>query len=416
LISKSGSYNNNNNNQYNKRIAAALQSKCYASHLDAVYVGRDGTLSSELSKAMITVSRTMASSSLPRHRNDFEIAIICALPLEADAVEALFEKRWDVKYGKAGGDPNVYTTGVIGNHNVVLAYMPGIGKGSAASVASSFRSSFGGIKLALVVGICGGVPNGTDGEEILLGDVIISDGIIGYDFGRRLPDKFVRKDTLMESPGRPNTEIRALLNKLKGLWGRNCLQDSTSCYLAVLREVLGHKKTRRPDAVKDKLFEPMYRHMHHNIQDCKICTGDQVCQAARDSTCQELECDERHLVPRRRLATAVQAAGAGEDADAQKPAIHFGLIASGDTVMKSGEDRDEIATRERVIAFEMEGAGVWDNLPCVVIKGVCDYADSHKNKEWQSYAAATAAACVKAFLEHWTITDKALPLTAPEGM
>ncbi|OCL06966.1 hypothetical protein AOQ84DRAFT_273248, partial [Glonium stellatum] len=67
--------------------------------------------------------------------------------------------------------------------------------------------------------------------------------------------------------------------------------------------------------------------------------------------------------------------------------------------MKSGYHRDEIAAREKVIAFEMEGAGVWDNFSTIVIKGVCDYADSHKNKMWQRYAAATAAPCMKAFLE-----------------
>jgi len=67
--------------------------------------------------------------------------------------------------------------------------------------------------------------------------------------------------------------------------------------------------------------------------------------------------------------------------------------------MKSGEDRDEITLREKVIGFEMEGTGVWDNFPCVVIKGVCDYADSHKNKKWQGYVAAAAIACMKAFLK-----------------
>jgi len=38
----------------------------------------------------------------------------------------------------------------------------------------------------------------------------------------------------------------------------------------------------------------------------------------------------------------------------------------------------------------------------LVIKGVCDYADSHKDKRWQGYAAATAAAAAKAFLENWS--------------
>jgi nucleoside phosphorylase len=69
--------------------------------------------------------------------------------------------------------------------------------------------------------------------------------------------------------------------------------------------------------------------------------------------------------------------------------------------MKSGQHRDEIARREKVLGFEMEGAGVWDNVPCVIIKGVCDYADSHKNKLWQAYAAATGASVAKAFLEYW---------------
>jgi hypothetical protein len=92
----------------------------------------------------------MASPRQPKGRNDFEIAIICALRSEADAVEALFDKFWGDDgdmFGKAPTDPNAYTTGVIGLHNVVLVYMPSMGKGSAASVASSFRSSFGALSL-----------------------------------------------------------------------------------------------------------------------------------------------------------------------------------------------------------------------------------------------------------------------------
>ncbi|KAL3429140.1 P-loop containing nucleoside triphosphate hydrolase protein [Aspergillus tetrazonus] len=74
--------------------------------------------------------------------------------------------------------------------------------------------------------------------------------------------------------------------------------------------------------------------------------------------------------------------------------------------MKSGQHRDEIVRREKVIGFEMEGAGVWDHVPCIIIKGVCDYADSHKNKLWQAYAAATGASATKAFLEYWPANHK----------
>src|SRR5436853_4485737 len=97
----------------------------------------------------------------PRTRDEFEIAIICALPKEADAVEALFDETYDESgqvYGKQAGDANAYMTGRIGQHNIVLCYMSGMGKGSAASIASSLRVSYTRIQLALLVGVCGGVP------------------------------------------------------------------------------------------------------------------------------------------------------------------------------------------------------------------------------------------------------------------
>jgi nucleoside phosphorylase len=74
------------------------------------------------------------------------------------------------------------------------------------------------------------------------------------------------------------------------------------------------------------------------------------------------------LIPRTRLIKAMEAGVS------PKPAIHYGTVASGDTVMRSGKDRDEIAGKWNVIAFETEGAGVWDSFPCVIIKGVCNYA------------------------------------------
>ncbi|KAF4447597.1 kinesin light chain [Fusarium austroafricanum] len=73
--------------------------------------------------------------------------------------------------------------------------------------------------------------------------------------------------------------------------------------------------------------------------------------------------------------------------------------------MKSGGDRDQIAAQHNLIAFEMEGAGAWDEVPCIVVKGICDYADSHKNKVWQDFAAATAAAVAKAILRRYAAHD-----------
>jgi nucleoside phosphorylase len=312
----------------------------------------------------------------PAARADFEIAVICALPIEADAVDALFDHYWDddgPPYDRAVGDSNAYSTGAIGRHNVVLAHMPGMGKASAAAVAANCRASFPNIKLALIVGVCGVVPfrpGSSETAEAVLGDVIVSDGVVQYDLGRRLPEEFMTKDTLLDALGRPNTEIRALLAKLKGLRGRKTLRGKMAGYMDVLRDE-PELAAVYPGAAQDRLFEATYRHVSDGM------------------SCEECGCDGK-LVPRARL----------EQGDGQ-PAVHFGLIASGDTVMKSGEGRDAIARQAGVIGFEMEGAGVWDIFPCVVIKGACDYADSHKNKVWQRYAAATAAACMKPFLGYW---------------
>ncbi|KAJ6155073.1 hypothetical protein N7470_005639 [Penicillium chermesinum] len=217
--------------------------------------------------------RTKWSAIPPESRNEFDVAVICALPFEADTVDALFDYRWDEesdRYGKAPGDRNTYRTGLIGSHNVVLVCMPGIGRGHAAGVAANLRSSFQNIRLALMVGVCGGVPNGAE-KGIFLGDIIISDEIVVYDFGRQYPAGFRRKEGITEST----------LNPEKAISRSRLLLDV------------------------------------NDVND-----------------------------------------------------IHFGRIASGDTVMKSGTERNRVALADNIIAFEMEGAGIYTNLPCLVVKGI----------------------------------------------
>ncbi|KAF2105028.1 purine and uridine phosphorylase [Rhizodiscina lignyota] len=354
----------------------------------------------------------MAKYQQPCRRSDFEIALICALRIEADAVEAMFDEFWDdndeVSYGKAVGDPNAYTLGRIGKHNVVLAYMPGMGKSASASTAASFRSSFTSIRLGLVVGVCGGVPTESEGGgEILLGDVIISTGVVQFDFGRQYSHRAEMKDTLEDSLGRPNHEVRAFLQKLNAKRSRAQLKENSSKYLAALCDKEDFRTSKYPGANEDVLFPPTYRHKHRQQSSCSVCAKchgaeDVVCDVALTSSCAELKCEEARQIMRDRLEKIKASIAIEHYAVAAKPEVHFGRIASGDLVMKSGYHRDGIATKKKVIAFEMEGAGVWDNFPTVVIKGVCDYADSHKNKKWQNYAAAVAAAFMKAFLKEWS--------------
>ncbi|KAL4998871.1 hypothetical protein BDV10DRAFT_184773 [Aspergillus recurvatus] len=330
----------------------------------------------------------------PKSRDDFTIAIICALPLEADAVEALFDEHYDrlgKYYGKQQGDANAYVNGRIGSHNVVLCYMPGMGKGSAATVSSSLQFSYTRIKLALVVGVCGGAPSPPDYQEIFLGDVIISDSVIEYDFGRQYPGGFQRKTGAKDTLGRLVREIRALLNGLRAENARSELQSQAQKYLRILQQ--RGAKWHRPN-VSDILFNAAYLHKHHchapGVCSCaRSDLSDEICEGALGKNCDDLGCDKGQAIRCREVSEAIQAS------------IYIGTVASTDTVMKSGQHRDEIAEKEQVIGFEMEGSGVWDNVPCIIIKGVCDYADSHKNKLWQAYAAATGASTAKAFLDYW---------------
>jgi hypothetical protein len=77
------------------------------------------------------------------------------------------------------------------------------------------------------------------------------------------------------------------------------------------------------------------------------------------------------------------------------PVIHYSLIGSSDEVIKTTEFRNNIRDQYGVMCFEMEAAGLMDNFPCLIIRGICDYSDDHKNKGWQPYAAVAAAAYAK---------------------
>ncbi|KAF3400335.1 hypothetical protein DPV78_005575 [Talaromyces pinophilus] len=267
-------------------------------------------------------------SMRPRSRADFAVAIICALPLEADAVEALFDEPYDRLgkfYGKQPGDANAYINGRIGSHDIVLCYMPRMGKGSAASVASSLRVSYTGVQIALVVGICGGVPYPSDGNdaEIFLGDVIISDAVVEYDFGRQYPSGFQRQmDGHKDMLGGPHREIRTLLAGLKGSRTRNEFEGQMSRQFYGMQQL--DARWRRPDGLTDILFEASYSHKHY-IQNspamCRCFNGDSpddICEEALEHSCHSLGCD-RNQVRRCR------------GADTTRVSLHIGKVASADT-------------------------------------------------------------------------------------
>lgn len=356
----------------------------------------------------------MASRSRPRRREDFQVAVVCALPLEYDAAVFACEEVWDkgeTQLGNAPGDYNTYATGRMGGHDIVLLLLPNMGKVSAASAAASLRSSYHGVRLAILTGICGGVPGAGTTNEVFLGDVVISKSIVQYDLGRKYPSHFQPKDIIEDTLGRPSKEVRSLVATFQTIHGRSALQRRASQILEQVQRRStdeGHQTLyRRPAATEDRLFESDYLHRHRNSSQCG-CNESNACGNAQAASCDVLGCDRSHLVSRSSLETQESPEQAEVGTARREIRVLVGRVGSADIVLKAGLERDRIAREHNLIAFEMEGAGLWDEIPCIVIKAVCDYADSHKNKKWQHFAAATAASTTKALLEHHMHVDTPL--------
>ncbi|KAJ5000632.1 hypothetical protein K4K48_002414 [Colletotrichum sp. SAR 10_66] len=245
----------------------------------------------------------------------------------------------------------MYSYGRIGVHNIVVACLPAgqMGTNSAATVASQMKSSFPSLRFGLLVGIGGGVPNFEDDVDIRLGDVVISQpsgqygGVIQYDFGKTGADGRIARIGSLNAPP------TILLNALSQLRANDIL-DKTKVDM-YLSDFLSNKpKFASPGPEKDVLYEAKAQHI-----------GGATCKKCRPED--EVDREERMTTD---------------------PMLFFGNIASGNQVMKDGQTRDK-HSRDLggILCFEMEAAGLMNNFPCLVIRGICDYADAHKNKQWQ---------------------------------
>ncbi|TPR11848.1 Fungal specific transcription factor domain family protein [Aspergillus niger] len=298
----------------------------------------------------------------PRH-DEYNVGWICVLPIEM-AVAKLMLDEIHPPLPMPPNDPNTYILGRVGDHNVVIACLPAGTYGSTTSVAleRQVSSSFPAIRFYLSVGIGGGIPSSK--ADIRLGDVVVSQpigksgGLIRYDLGKVLS----WDESSHQVPEFLSTALAALQvnHNLSGRMGGH-----VASYLSDMQEKLppaAAEKFARPE--EDFLFQPEYEHI-----------GFDSCA----------DCDRSKLILRR-------------DREHEEPVIHYGSIASGSQVMKNGQLRDRIGQELGVLCFELEAAGLLDNLPCLAIRGISDYADSHKNTAWQGYAAAAAAAYAKELL------------------
>ena len=302
---------------------------------------------------------------------DYTVGWISALSLELSAAILMLDEEYD-PLACQGKDKNTYVFGRMGNHNVVIACLPegSYGTISAASVAQDMLRSFGSIRFGLMVGIGAGIPSNQ--HQIRLGDVVVSTptdtcgGVVQYDLGKIGGDgQFTRKGSLNKPPQVLLAAVATL--KAKHRLGREKLNP--------LLKALQIEDFENPEDFQyqgtefDYLFQADYLHPD-NADTCDSCDKSKV---------------DPRLDDRPRLKN-------------NEPAIHYGIIASGNQLIRHTVQRERLKQDCNACCIEMEAAGLMDNFPCLIIRGICDYADSHKNDRWQQYAALTAAAYSKRLL------------------
>ncbi|KAL7800382.1 hypothetical protein V8C43DRAFT_302439 [Trichoderma afarasin] len=342
-------------------------------------------------------------SKQPSHREDFEVAILCSIPLEYDAAALQFDEFWDEHgdpFGRSAGDLNTYTLGRIGTHNVVLALGLDMSGTELATAVASMRHSYTALKLVILTGICHGVPF-TGQAELLLGDVIISNAFVRYG---DIAVKYENESQSQVYMSSNHVDIRNLFASLHTERGLYLLQQRTAYFLRKFQKGVISRQKRKyqyPGAAEDKLFDSAYRHKHRKSVTC-ICgtLEDLACEEALGTSCNDLGCNEEYLMERARLKEQ------NMRNDQHMPALHIGKVASIDVMLlKKREDWDVIAKTESVIAFGYSGAWALQDMPVILVKGVSNYADGHNNKKWRDYAAATAASAIRAILEVYPLPD-----------
>lgn len=305
---------------------------------------------------------------------DYIVGWICAIQTELVAAQAFLDEKYDIPDDIPVGDNNTYTLGRVGKHKVVIAVMPKYQYGlvNAATVARDMVRSFPNVRIGLMVGIGGGAPS--QRHDIRLGDVVVGSpgygngGVFQYDYGKTIQGKsFITTGHLNQSP-------QAMLTALTALGAQ--YENDGHGIEAMINDMFEKKprlrrKYCRPAASTDRLYQSTCVHKGGDEESC-------------ESICSNAESD---LVSRSDRLD-----------DEDNPAIHYGLIASANRLMKDALIRDKLTAEKDVLCFEMEAAGLMNHFPCLIIRGICDYSDTHKNKAWQGYAAMTAAAYAKDLL------------------
>ncbi|TQV97386.1 nacht and wd domain-containing protein [Cordyceps javanica] len=294
----------------------------------------------------------------------YTVVWIAPLEIEAQAALHLMDNRHKGRFPVGRGDDYVFHAGTMCGHNAIVATLPAgqeYGTGSAGALAGQVKKFFPNLWFGLLVGVAAGLPSlsRTPPRDIRLGDVLValpsgdSAGLIAYELGKETEYGF------------------------QPLHFGHVLATTEP----IVRAAIGSIKINAPNDTE--VFLPFYK----AIEEKEHVAGNFADPGQ--------EADKLYYTDADGLEKLVERA---PRPPSRRTRVWYGPIGSGEKLMKNAWKRDELRDKYDVIGLEMEAAGTMNRIPVGVIRGVCDYGDMHKNKEWQPYAAAMAAAYAKAVL------------------
>ncbi|KAF4812915.1 Nephrocystin-3 [Colletotrichum siamense] len=298
--------------------------------------------------------------------NVYTVAWIAPLEIEAQAALRMFDQRHQGQFFFGRGNDYIFHAGEILGHNVILATLPAgqqYGTGSAAALASQVKRFFPQLWFGLLVGVAAGLPNLSLSRDIRLGDVLVAlsqgdnTGLVAYDLGKETGSDGFQPLQFGHVLATTETVVRSAIGSIKLNSAPKQAEIFLPYYVTMKDTEHATGTFADPGQHRDRLYEVDENGIKKEAQR-----------------------------PRR------------PHADFWRTRVWYGSIGSGDKLMRNAKKRNELRDRYNIIGLEMEAAGVMSCIPVGVIRGVCDYGDEHKNKEWQPYASAMAASYAKAIL------------------
>lgn len=321
----------------------------------------------------------MASSRTQLSCADYHVAWVCPLadvellPARLMLDDEHLTPSYDTHY-----DENTYICGAINGHAVVIATCPlgETGNVNAGRLTGPMFKTFPNIRMTVLVGIGGGIPRSVPSEDPLddihLGDVVVGwsgggePACIYHDRGKSKAGGQFKLVGAMQNPDWRLSQALGILASDQEM-GKTTFADQLS---RLQKQKRFAQKFARPGLEHDRLFKTTYQHVGNYGSNCTACDRVELVQRPQRSA------DDAHDL-----------------------IFHQGRIATGNAVIQDSELRDKISAKcGGALCVEMEAAGVDANRRCLVIRGISDYADSHKNNVWKSHAAGNAAAFARELL------------------